>query len=89
VILKKQKSAMKNCWKKSSELTVFFKNNWLFPAIKAVWKCRKALQQRFAQYQQGNILVELGYNNLLHAKANTYFDQALERIKKNPKKCTE
>jgi hypothetical protein len=31
--------------------------------------------------------VELGYNNLLQkdAKANTYFDQALERIKKNPK----
>jgi hypothetical protein len=63
----------------------------LFPAIKAVRKCRKALQQRFAQYQQGNILVELGYNNLLQkkdAKANTYFDQALERIKKI-QKCTE
>jgi Tfp pilus assembly protein PilF len=64
----------------------------LFPAIKAVKVSKKALQQRFAQYQQGNILVELGYNNLLQkkdAKANTYFDQALERIKKNPKKCTE
>jgi hypothetical protein len=33
--------------------------------------------------------VELGYNNLLQkkdAKANTYFDQALERIKKKSKR---
>ena len=48
----------------------------------------KALQQRFDQYQQGNILVELGYNYQLQkkdAKANACFDQALERIKKNPK----
>jgi hypothetical protein len=30
--------------------------------------------------------VELGYNNLLQMlKANTYFDQALERIKKKSK----
>ena len=56
--------------------------------LKQYESVEKALQQRFNQYQQGNILVELGYNYQLQkkdAKANSYFDQALERIKKNPK----
>lgn len=47
----------------------------------------KALQQRLIKYNQGNILVELGYNFQLQkndAKAKTYYDQALDRIRKNP-----
>ena len=47
----------------------------------------KALQQRLIKYNQGNILVELGYNFQLQkndAKAKTYYDQALDRIMKNP-----
>ncbi len=47
----------------------------------------KAIQTRLDKYKQGNLLVELGYNFQLQkndAKAKNYYDQALERIKKNP-----
>lgn len=47
----------------------------------------KAIQQRLDKYKQGTLLVELGYNFQLQkkeAKATSYYDQALERIKKNP-----
>ena len=47
----------------------------------------KAVQQRLEKYSQGNLLVELGYNFQLQkndAKAHIYYEQALERIKKNP-----
>ena len=47
----------------------------------------KALQTRLDKYKQGNLLVELGYNFQLQkndAKAKNYYDQALERINKNP-----
>jgi tetratricopeptide (TPR) repeat protein len=47
----------------------------------------KALQTRLDKYKQGNLLVELGYNFQLQkndAKAKNYYDQALDRIKKNP-----
>ena len=47
----------------------------------------KAVQQRHEKYSQGNLLVELGYNFQLQkndAKAHIYYEQALERIKKNP-----
>jgi len=47
----------------------------------------KAIQERFNKYNQGNLLVELGYNFQLQkndAKAKIYYEQALERIKKNP-----
>ena len=56
--------------------------------LKQYESAEKALQQRFDQYQQGTILVEMGYNYQLQkkdAKANSYYDQALDRIKKNPK----
>lgn len=46
----------------------------------------KSLQDRLDKYSQGNILVELGYNFQLQkndAKAKIYYDQALDRIKKN------
>jgi tetratricopeptide (TPR) repeat protein len=47
----------------------------------------KAIQSRLDKYNQGNLLVELGYNFQLQKKedaANTYYVQAIERIKKNP-----
>jgi tetratricopeptide (TPR) repeat protein len=47
----------------------------------------KAIQDRFAKYNQGSLLVELGYNYQLQKndiKAKSYYDQAIERIRKNP-----
>lgn len=47
----------------------------------------KTIQERLDKYKQGNLLVELGYNFQLQkndAKAKNFYDQALERIKKNP-----
>ncbi|MDI6032590.1 tetratricopeptide repeat protein [Flavobacterium sp. LB2P84] len=47
----------------------------------------KAIQERFNKYNQGNLLVELGYNFQLQkndVKAKMYYDQALDRIRKNP-----
>jgi tetratricopeptide (TPR) repeat protein len=46
----------------------------------------KAIQARLDKYKQGNLLVELGYNFQLQkneVKAKIYYEQALERIKKN------
>jgi tetratricopeptide (TPR) repeat protein len=47
----------------------------------------KAIQSRLDKYNQGNLIVELGYNFQLQkndAKAKNFYDQALDRIKKNP-----
>jgi tetratricopeptide (TPR) repeat protein len=47
----------------------------------------KAIQDRFDKYKQAHLLVELGYNFQLRKdenKAKKYYDQALDRIKKNP-----
>lgn len=47
----------------------------------------KAIQQRLEKYNQGNLLVELGYNFQLQKngpKAINYYDQAIDQIKKNP-----
>jgi tetratricopeptide (TPR) repeat protein len=47
----------------------------------------KAIQNRLAKYNQGNLVAELGYNFQLQKndpKAKIYYEQAIERIKKNP-----
>ena len=47
----------------------------------------KAIQTRLNTYKQGNLLVELGYNFHLkkdEASAKKQYDQAIDRIKKNP-----
>jgi tetratricopeptide (TPR) repeat protein len=47
----------------------------------------KAIQARLNTYKQGNLLVELGYNFHLQkneASAKKHYDQAIDRIKKNP-----
>ena len=47
----------------------------------------KAIRERLDKYKQGNILVELGYNFQLQkneASAKKYYDEAIDRIKKNP-----
>lgn len=48
---------------------------------------QKAIQERLEKYNQGNLLVELGYNFQLQkneASAKNYYDQALDRLQKNP-----
>ena len=50
-------------------------------------KADKALQERFTKYKQGALLVDIGFNYQLQKntdKANKYFDQAIDKIKKNP-----
>src|SRR3970040_2382623 len=47
----------------------------------------KAIQSRLDKYNKGNLLVELGYNFQLQKneeKAKNYYNQAIEKIKKNP-----
>ncbi len=47
----------------------------------------KAIQARLNTYKQGSLLVELGYNYQLQknqASAKKQYDEAIERIKKNP-----
>jgi tetratricopeptide (TPR) repeat protein len=47
----------------------------------------KAIQARLNTYKQGNLLIELGYNFQLQkneASAKKYYDEAIDRIKKNP-----
>ena len=46
----------------------------------------KAIQERFAKYKQASLLIELGYNFQLKkddTKAKNYYEEALERIRKN------
>jgi tetratricopeptide (TPR) repeat protein len=50
-------------------------------------KAEKALQDRFNKYKQANLLVEIGYNHQLQkqqSEAKKYYEQAIDRIKKNP-----
>ena len=47
----------------------------------------KVIQQRLDKYKQSSLLVELGYNYQLQkedGKAKKYYDQALDKIRKNP-----
>ena len=50
-------------------------------------KAEKAIQNRFDKYRQSSLLVELGYNFQLQKnqeKANKYYNQAVDKIGKNP-----
>ena len=50
-------------------------------------KAEKAIQNRFDKYRQSSLLVELGYNFQLQKnqeKANKYYNQAVDKIEKNP-----
>lgn len=47
----------------------------------------KAIQERLNKYKQATLLVDLGYNFQLQkneAKSKKYYDEAIEKIKKNP-----
>ena len=47
----------------------------------------KAIRERLEKYKQGSLLVELGYNFQLQkneVSAKKYYDEAIERIQKNP-----
>ena len=50
-------------------------------------KAEKAIQERWDKYKQASLLVELGYNFQLQkeeGKAKKYYEQALDKITKNP-----
>jgi len=47
----------------------------------------KLIQDRLSRFQQANLLIELGYNFQLlkdESKAKKYYEQALDKIRKNP-----
>ncbi|MCF6131718.1 tetratricopeptide repeat protein [Flavobacterium wongokense] len=49
-------------------------------------KAQKIIEARLDRYKQANLLIELGYNYQLQKnqeKANKYYNQAIDRIKKN------
>jgi len=49
-------------------------------------KSQKAIEERLDKYKQGNLLVELGFNYQLQKnqeKATKYYNQAIDKIKKN------
>ncbi len=48
---------------------------------------KKAIEERLVTYRQPSLLVELGYNYHLQkddAKARSYYDQAIDKIRQNP-----
>jgi tetratricopeptide (TPR) repeat protein len=50
-------------------------------------KANKAIEDRLDKYKQSSLLVELGYNFQLQKntdKAKKYYEQALDKIRKNP-----
>ena len=50
-------------------------------------KAQSLIEERLKLYNQANLLVELGYNYQLlkdSGKAKKYYDQAIDRIRKNP-----
>jgi tetratricopeptide (TPR) repeat protein len=50
-------------------------------------KAEKELSERYSKYKQANLLVEIGYNFQLQKetnKATRYFDDAIDKISKNP-----
>jgi len=50
-------------------------------------KANKVLEERYNKYKQGSLLVELGYNFQMQKntdKAKKYYNQALDKIRKNP-----
>jgi len=58
-----------------------------FQQLQKFDEAEKLIRQRLDTYKQANLLVELGYNYHLQkndSKAKDFYDQAIERIKKNP-----
>lgn len=58
-----------------------------YQQLQQLEQSEKLIQDRLAKYQQAGLLVELGYNYQLRkdeSKAKKYYDQALDRIRKNP-----
>ncbi len=58
-----------------------------YQQLKQFEKAEKAIKERLDKYNQASLLVELGYNYQLQkdvAKSKKYYDQAIDKIKKNP-----
>jgi tetratricopeptide (TPR) repeat protein len=50
-------------------------------------KAEVALNERYAKFKQGNLLVQIGFNYQLQKdqnKANKFYEEAIDRIKKTP-----
>ena len=58
-----------------------------YQQLKQFEKAEKAIKERLDKYNQASLLVELGYNYQLQkdvAKSKKYYEQAIDKIKKNP-----
>ena len=77
------------------ELVKLQPNNWVFlqktvecyQQLQQFDKAEKTIQDQLDKYKQASSLVEMGYNYQLQKdeeKANKYYEQAIDRIKKNP-----
>ena len=58
-----------------------------YQQLKQFDKAEKELNERFSTYKQSSLLVQLGFNYQLQknqVKANNYYSQALDAIRKNP-----
>ena len=70
-----------------SNFVFFQKTIECYQQLQQFAKAENAIQDRIDKYKQGNYLVELGYNCQLQKntdKAKRYYEQALEKIKKEP-----
>ncbi len=50
-------------------------------------KAEKSIQERLNKFKQSNLLIEMGYNYQLQKqpeKSKSFFDEAIDKIKKNP-----
>ena len=77
------------------ELVKLQPNNWVFlqktvecfQQLQQFDKAEKTIQDQLDKYKQASSLVEMGYNYQLQKdeeKANKFYEQAIDRIKKNP-----
>lgn len=70
-----------------NNFTYFQKTVECYQQLSQFEKSEKAIKERLDKYKQGNFLVELGYNFQLQKnqdQANKFYNQALDKIKKNP-----
>lgn len=69
-----------------NNFTYFQKTIECYQQLQQFDKAEKSIQERYDKFKQANLLVELGYNFQLQKnqeKAKKYYDQAIDKIKKN------
>ena len=84
----KAKISFEELLKSSPHNSLYFQKTIdCYQQLKQFDVAEKAIQARLNIYKQGTLLVELGYNYHLkkdESSAKKYYDQAIDRIKKNP-----